>query len=339
MGFRVPMVVASPSTRGGWINSQIFDHTSTLMFLEHFVQNKHGKKVMEENISAWRRSISGDLTSVFRPYDAKDSGLNFLDRDKFVVTIQQARDKEVPSNHRKLNPAQIADINGSLLHSQFTSHQEQGIRPSCSLPYELYAEGRLSADHTKFELSMKAGNEVHGKSAAGAPFNVYLHNTNGSVPAGGGGMMVATYAVKPGDTIDEEFSLSHFADGRYAIDVHGPNGFYRSFTGDPLMHAVQVRTTYERRGTLLTGNLQVHLRNIGERLLAVAARDTSYKTATITRTIAAGHEESIVLNLKRSHGWYDFTVKTESSEAEARFAGRVETGRPSFSDPFMGGVV
>jgi Domain of unknown function (DUF756) len=44
--------------------------------------------------------------------------------------------------------------------------------------------------------------------------------------------VVATYAVKPGYTLDEEFPLSHFADGRYLIDVHGPNGFYRSFTGD-----------------------------------------------------------------------------------------------------------
>ena len=76
MGFRVPMIVASPWSRGGWVNSQLFDHTSTLMFLEHFVQHKYGKKVKEENISAWRRSISGDLTSVFRPYEGNDSGLD-----------------------------------------------------------------------------------------------------------------------------------------------------------------------------------------------------------------------------------------------------------------------
>jgi phospholipase C len=339
MGFRVPMVVASPWSRGGWVNSQLFDHTSTLMFLEHFVQNKHGKKVEEENISAWRRSVSGDLTSVFRPYDAKDSALDYLNRDKFVVTIQRARDKEVPSNYKKLSPAQIAEVNSSPLHSRFTSHQEKGIRPSCSLPYELYAEGGLSPDHTKFELSMKAGNEVHGKLAAGAPFNVYLRNTNSSGAAGGRGMTVATYAVKPGDTLNEEFLLSHFTDGHYSIDVHGPNGFYRSFTGDSGAAAIQVHSVYERRGSLLTGNLQVYLRNMSEHPLAVAVKDNAYKAATVTRTIAAGHEESIVLNLKRSFGWYDFTVKAEGSEAEARFAGRVETGRPSFSDPMMGGVV
>jgi phospholipase C len=338
MGFRVPMMVASPWSRGGWVNSQLFDHTSMLMFLEHFVQHKYGRKVEEENISAWRRAVSGDLTSVFRPYDATDFGLDFLDRDKFVVTIQRARDKEIPSNYRKLSLAEVEDVNSSSLRSRFTPRQEKGIRPSCSLPYELYADGKLSTDRTNFELSMKAGNAVHGKRAAGAPFNVYLRNPAGGIAAANRGMMVATYTVRPGDTLDEEFPLSYFADGRYLIDVHGPNGFYRSFAGDPLVAAITVRISYERRASLLTGNLRAHLRNSSERPLTVALQDNAYNRATVTRTIAAGREAFILANLKQSYGWYDFTVKAEGLEAQARFAGRVETGRPSFSDPSMGGV-
>ena len=338
MGFRVPMIIASPWSRGGWVNSQLFDHTSTLMFLEHFTQHKYDKKVKEENISAWRRSISGDLTSAFRPYNPKESKLDFLDRDKFVVSIQQARYREVPSNYKKLNLAQIQEINDNPLHAQFTSYQEKGIRPSCSLPYELYAEGNLNAGNTKFELWMKAGNDVHGKRAAGAPFNVYLRNTRGGTAAGKG-MMVATYAVKPGDTLHEEFPLSLFTDARYSIDVHGPNGFYRSFTGDFHASTVQVHTVYEREGSLLTGNVLVLLRNPGERPLAVTVRDNSYKTGSVIKIIAAADQSSIVLNLKQSYGWYDFTVKAKGSKAELHFAGRVETGHPSFSDPLMGNLV
>jgi phospholipase C len=337
MGFRVPMIIASPWSRGGWVNSQLFDHTSTLMFLEHFAQHKYGKKVKEQNISAWRRSISGDLTSVFRPYDPKESKLDFLDRNKFVVSIQQARYKEVPSNYKKLTAAQIQEIN-SISHSQYISHQEKGIRPSCSLPYELYAEGSLSADRTRFELRMKAGDDVHGNRAIGAPFNVYLRNTRGEAAADRG-MLVATYAVKPGDTLHEKFPLSLFADARYSIDVHGPNGFYRSFTGVSHAPTIQAHTAYERGGSLLTGNVRVLLRNTSERELTVVVQDNSYKAGAVTRTIAVADESSIVLNLKRSHGWYDFTVKTDGAEAEARFAGRVETGRSSFSDPLMGSVV
>jgi phospholipase C len=338
MGFRVPMVVASPWTRGGWVNSQLFDHTSTLMFLEHFVQNKYNKSTTEENISAWRRAISGDLTSVFRPHDAKEAKLTFLNRDKFVISIQQARYKELPSNFKKLTPAQIADVNNNLLHTEFAPHQEKGIRPACALPYELYAEGALSADGTKFALRMTAADAVHGKRSSGAPFNVYLHNTHDDANAGKG-MLVATYTVKAGDTLHEDLPLSLFADRRYAIDVHGPNGFFRSFTGDAQAPAVQVETAYARKGSSLTGDVQVNLRNTGAKPVTVAVKDNSYKSGTVNKTIAAGQTASVELDLKKNHGWYDFTVQGEGSKAESRFAGRVETGRSSFSDPLMGGVV
>lgn len=57
LGPRVPMFVVSPWSRGGWVNSQVFDHTSVIRFLEQ----RFG--VMEPNISAWRRAVCGDLTS------------------------------------------------------------------------------------------------------------------------------------------------------------------------------------------------------------------------------------------------------------------------------------
>ncbi|MEO6803704.1 MAG: phospholipase domain-containing protein, partial [Granulicella sp.] len=328
----------SPWSRGGWVNSQLFDHTSTLQFLEHFVQNKYNKSTTEENISAWRRAISGNLTSTFRPHDGKEPKLAYLNRDKFVVSIQQARYKETPSNFRKLTPTQIAEVNNNLSQTEFASHQEKGIRPACALPYELYAEGGLSADGTKFALHMTAADAAHGKRSMGAPFNVYLHNTHADASAGKG-MMVATYTVKAGDTLREELPLSLFADGRYAIDVHGPNGFFRSFTGDAQAPAVQVETAYAQKGSSLTGDVQLKLRNTGAKPVTVGVKDNSYKSGTVNETIAAGQMALVDLDLKKNHGWYDFTVRTEGSKAEARFAGRVETGRSSFSDPLMGSMV
>src|SRR5699024_8861021 len=65
LGFRVPMIVASPWSKGGKVCSEVFDHTSTLQFLEHFLSNKFNKKIHMDQISAWRRTICGDLTSVF----------------------------------------------------------------------------------------------------------------------------------------------------------------------------------------------------------------------------------------------------------------------------------
>jgi phospholipase C len=60
LGFRVPAVVVSPWTVGGWVSSETFDHTSQLLLLERLTG------VVETNISVWRRKTVGDLTSAFR---------------------------------------------------------------------------------------------------------------------------------------------------------------------------------------------------------------------------------------------------------------------------------
>ncbi|SEG46344.1 phospholipase C [Actinacidiphila yanglinensis] len=65
LGFRVPCIVVSPWTVGGWVSSEVSDHTSQLRFLEKITG------VKETNISAWRRQNVGDLTSAFRFSDAK----------------------------------------------------------------------------------------------------------------------------------------------------------------------------------------------------------------------------------------------------------------------------
>ncbi len=59
LGFRVPMLIISPFTRGGFVSSDLFDHTSILRFLE----TRFGAEV--PNLSAWRRATVGDLTSAF----------------------------------------------------------------------------------------------------------------------------------------------------------------------------------------------------------------------------------------------------------------------------------
>ena len=65
LGYRVPMIIASPWTKGGFVNSEVSDHTSVLQFLEKFIMKKFNKNVHVENISDWRRAICGDLTSAF----------------------------------------------------------------------------------------------------------------------------------------------------------------------------------------------------------------------------------------------------------------------------------
>ena len=58
-GFRVPCIIISPWTQGGWIASETFDHTSVLRFLELLTG------VQIPNITAWRRQTFGNLSSAF----------------------------------------------------------------------------------------------------------------------------------------------------------------------------------------------------------------------------------------------------------------------------------
>ena len=59
LGPRVPLYVVSPFSKGGYVASQGFDHTSIIRFCEA----RFG--VMEPNISPWRRAVCGDLLSCF----------------------------------------------------------------------------------------------------------------------------------------------------------------------------------------------------------------------------------------------------------------------------------
>jgi phospholipase C len=57
LGFRVPCLVISPFSRGGYVVSDTFDHTSTLRLMEA----RFGVEV--PNLSRWRRETCGDLTA------------------------------------------------------------------------------------------------------------------------------------------------------------------------------------------------------------------------------------------------------------------------------------
>jgi hypothetical protein len=75
------MLVISPWSRGGWVCSETFDHTSIIRFMER----RFG--VTEPNISAWRRSTCGDLTSALR-LDEADNAFPRLPDPGPMVTLE-----------------------------------------------------------------------------------------------------------------------------------------------------------------------------------------------------------------------------------------------------------
>jgi phospholipase C len=346
LGFRVPLIIASPWTRGGRVCSQIFDHTSTLQFLEQFLKGKYGKDVRETQISDWRRMITGDLTSAFREYHAGDEkSLPFLQKDPFIEKIYNAKFRKAPTDYTPVPDAEARKINRDPGSSSLMPRQEKGVRPSAALAYELYADGTLSADKKQFTVSVRAADKVFGTRALGAPFNVFTIGkyAKGNNPADYVGSR--TYSVRAGDELSDDWNVAGFESGRYELDVQGPNGFYRCFQGSAKDPALEITCDYERGKSLttkLTGNIVLNLKNLDAgKTYTLKIRDQSYGNPTVTREIKAdGTTHKVALSLDKSRNWYDISVTVEGYPDYLRgFAGRVETGRDGFTDPKMGGEV
>ena len=347
LGFRVPMIIASPWSRGGKVCSQVFDHTSSLQFLEEFLNKKLNKQIKETNISEWRRTVCGNLTSAFTMYDGKeDDKIPFLQRDPFLEKIYNAKFKDEPSNFKKLSPKEIALINQDP-SSHLISRQEPGTRPATALPYQLYADGRLSGDKKSFEIKMQAKKEVFGEQSSGSPFNVYApgeyvtRDSEGKQQEIFEPVRTWNYAVTAGDALTERWPLDSFKNSRYHLRLYGPNGFFREFEGNSKDPQIEINCEYQR-GRLLkskaTGSIELKISNLDKsRAYSVEITDNAYKNKPLLKKIGPSGEETIVVNTDQSFGWYDFSVTVDGNPAfMQRFAGRVETGKESFSDPLMG---
>jgi len=96
LGPRVPFLLVSPWTRGGWVASEVFDHTSIIKFLETWAAHL-GKPFTSPNISAWRRSIVGDLTSALDFANPQIGAVTFPDPSAEVAV-------SVPADRMKHRP-------------------------------------------------------------------------------------------------------------------------------------------------------------------------------------------------------------------------------------------
>ena len=90
LGFRTPAMVISPFSRGGWINSDRFDHTSVLRFLEKRFD------VKAPNITDWRRQTVGDLTSTL-DLGSPDTSMPTLPA---TAVVNGSTSPDCPTDHR-----------------------------------------------------------------------------------------------------------------------------------------------------------------------------------------------------------------------------------------------
>jgi len=295
LGVRVPMIVISPWSKGGWVNSEVFDHTSLIRFIER----RFG--VTEPNITAWRRAITGDLTSTF----------NFASPNDKVVTLPSTAAYQPPNQNR------YPDYVPTVPANQALPEQEPGTRPARALPYELYVDGHVSPSGIQLFF--------RNSGKTGAAFQVR---------SGGGQTGPWTYTVGAGDETSDRFRSSG---ATYDFLVYGPNGFLRTFAGGLAGHSanLSVKATYDK----VSGGIALLVQNLGSNAEKVSVFD-AYSGNTHTYLLQPQASVTFASDLGESFGWYDLTVSVSSDAGfQRQLAGHVETGRPSVSDPAIGGGV
>jgi phospholipase C len=302
LGVRVPMIVISPWSKGGWVNSELFDHTSLIQFIEQ--RFGAGERVRENNITPWRRAVTGDLTSAFDFRSPNDDRVRLPDTDAFIPP-----DTDRHPDYKPAVPAQ-----------QSMPRQEPGVRPARAVPYELQATATVDlADRT---VAIRFANT--GRAAA--VFQV----RSGSNAAG-----PWTYTVGVHDALADTWDFGAAHETAYDLSVYGPNGFFRAFRGslaDRDRANLRVQTIYEpARNTIV---LEIH--NAGARLDDLHIDDAYAREHTVHR-LASGERLTRRVALDRSFGWYDFTLRVDSDPAfRQQLAGHLETGNDSRSDPALG---
>ncbi len=330
LGYRVPMVIASPWSRGGAVCSQVFDHTSVLQFMEKVLTHKTGKQVEEPNINRWRRAVCGDLTSAFRASDDRSTELQPLDHNQFVADIHRAKFKALPTGFHAVSDSELAELRENPQASPWLPKQESGLRPSSPLPYELHVTGKLTAARDELIIRFEAGNELFKERAAGGPFTAYAWVDRGR-------FICRNYAVLAGDAIEDSWQLSEFDDGKYRVDLYGPNGYFWSFRGsaeDPPIEA-KIAPVKANSGSD-DAEIRMQLSSTSS-AISVTLHDNAYGNAAQSKQIAAGSTISLRMPTRDSHRWYDLSLSVlEASNFERRFAGRLENGTWGFSDPLIG---
>lgn len=292
LGYRVPMIIASPWTKGGFVNSEVSDHTSVLQFLERFIRKKFNKEVTVDNISDWRRAICGDLTSAFNSSSMKIPEMDYLDQKDYTKTINAAKNKPVPN---------LKWYKENELDTRLLELQERGVKPSHALPYHYYVnleEGKIKMTNLKERA---------------VPLLIY-DRTNFDTDN-----FYFSYALYS----KQELFHAVISDN-FDYEVFGPNGFYRNFKGDknPEIEISLIHNSSKPEVELIIKKLSNNHTSVALENLYEKKQD---------HIILQQSQEKMIISLNKTKGWYD--LKLSSGNFIWHFAGRVETGKTTISDP------
>ncbi len=323
LGFRVPLILISPWTRGGWVTSEVSDHTSVIQFLEKWT-GAHGSPAICPNISAWRRRTCGDLTGAF-DFAEPVFGLPKLPR----TTV-------------------IGDPPGGSYQPPVTTNamprQEPGTKRARALPYQPNANlhGFTFGHHGSIQANLKfSNNGPHVRKAS--HFAVYNNKALDQSLVGYPSNCPGQYTVDPSHSGHHQHSVPGsveigrgHGDGSYDLTIVGPNRFLRHFTGD--VHATgrtaQVEASHVGDESGSRPKLVLELTNTGSRpaTFTVAAQHYSDARPKTYHVPAHGSVQHRVNPLASAHGWYDLSVTLAGDDSwSRRYTGHLENGSDSIT--------
>jgi len=325
-GFRVPLILISPWTRGGWVTSEVSDHTSVLQFLEKWT-TALGKPAICANISPWRRQVAGDLLNAF-DFRAPVYGLPKLPNPGAL--IPEVEYVPLPGDNRMPT-------------------QEPGRKPARPLPFQPNANLiDLSTDASGALVAYLEFSNVAPFVTKASHFSVY--NNLAGVPslAAYPGAFPGQYTLAAGETrVGTGAVGASPGDTSYDITVVGPNRFLRRYVGNTKGIGANVwivATYYEAdqhgqhgqhgHGSNAQPKLKLWLHNdTGKGVTFTIAFNNYSARSRETVRVAAGHKEAWDLDAcGNSDGWYDLTITLSGDSGwSQRLTGHLETGRASIS--------
>jgi phospholipase C len=196
--------------------------------------------------------------------------------------------------------------------------QETGTRRACALPYSINTYGDVDSTAGAFKIRFaNSGSKT-------AVFQVRSGNT---------AMGPWTYTVQPQAEIVDTWNFERASAVAYDLSVYGPNGFFRVYKGQSGNVNLQSVVSYD----LVRGGTTLRSQNLGSESVELRVQNL-YDNETITQVVKQGRVFDQFWSLEKVSGWYSLVISIESDPAFLQqFAGHLENGKPSTTDPQIGG--
>jgi phospholipase C len=289
-GTRVPMLICSPWTRGGYVDSNVYDHTSMLRFLTAWTG------VQPANVTPWRASVTGDLTSAFdfqHPDFSIPSNIPTLDQTWALTQLTGGSTSPPPEG------------------DQHMPTQEPGTRPHRPTVHQPWAD--VTVDRTTSQVTATLTNT----GPVGVSFAVYPDDYVAFVPT-----PFTVLASSPRSYVWDATLTA----GKYAFSVYGPDGFLTSFAGEVVpadVNAGPVPVVSAALRSAAPKTIELTLANEGRQAILYTLTPNDYEGRTQTVTVKPGGSRTFSWPTDQ-YGYYDVVITTNTADGfRRRYAGRI----------------